>query len=313
MAKPRIFVSSTFYDLRQVREDLDRFISGLGYESVLHETGDIPYGKDRPPEGYVHREIEMCDILICVIGGRYGTESKEQPGSSITQQELATAIENQVQVFVFIEQDVHSEYKTYLINKETAGIKYQFVDNPQIYDFIESVYNLPKNNPITPFQSAADIIEFLRTQWAGLFQRFLQEQKRLEEVNALKEMKTITRTLRQLLSPIREEGGDRDDAIQDNLIATHPVFHRFREVTGTTYRIFFSNEQELDNWLLAQEWKAVSPEAYDDGSYREWINADTNKYIRLTEAIFDEEGRLKVYNEDTWNEDWLQLLNYHRE
>lgn len=72
MAKPRVFVSSTFYDLKQVREDLDSFISGLGYEAVLHESGDVVYGKDSPPEGYVHREIEMCDILICVIGGRYG-------------------------------------------------------------------------------------------------------------------------------------------------------------------------------------------------------------------------------------------------
>ena len=26
MARPRVFVSSTFYDLKQVRSDLDRFI-----------------------------------------------------------------------------------------------------------------------------------------------------------------------------------------------------------------------------------------------------------------------------------------------
>lgn len=86
MAKPRVFVSSTFYDLRQVREDLERFISGLGYEPVLYETGDIACGKDSPPEGYLDREIQSCDMLVSVIGGRYGTESREHPGSSITQQ-----------------------------------------------------------------------------------------------------------------------------------------------------------------------------------------------------------------------------------
>ena len=152
MAKPRVFVSSTFYDLKQVREDLDRFISGLGYEAVLHETGDIAYGKDSPPEGYIHREIEMCDILICVIGGRYGTESQEQPGSSITQQELNTAIGNQVQVFIFIEQAVYSEYSTYLINKETADIKYRFVDDHRVYDFIASVYKLQETILLHPFR-----------------------------------------------------------------------------------------------------------------------------------------------------------------
>ena len=93
---------------------------------------DIAYGKDSPPEGYIPREIQMCDILICVIGGRFGTESQEKPGYSITQQELSTAMENQVQVYIFIEQGVHSEYQTYLINKETTDIKYQFVDNSRI-------------------------------------------------------------------------------------------------------------------------------------------------------------------------------------
>ena len=75
MAKPRVFVSSTYYDFKQVREDLKRFTTSLGYEAVLHEAGDIAYGKDSSPEGFIPREIQMCDILICVIGGRYGTES----------------------------------------------------------------------------------------------------------------------------------------------------------------------------------------------------------------------------------------------
>ena len=46
MAKPRVFISSTFYDLRQVRQDLDQFIMSLGYEPNRNEEGDIPYGKD---------------------------------------------------------------------------------------------------------------------------------------------------------------------------------------------------------------------------------------------------------------------------
>lgn len=45
MAKPRIFISSTFYDLRQIRSDIDLFIEGLGYEPIRNEEGDIPYGK----------------------------------------------------------------------------------------------------------------------------------------------------------------------------------------------------------------------------------------------------------------------------
>lgn len=50
MAKPRIFISSTFYDLRQVRSDLYQFIESLGYEPIRNEEGDIPYGKEEELE-----------------------------------------------------------------------------------------------------------------------------------------------------------------------------------------------------------------------------------------------------------------------
>ena len=310
MAKPRVFVSSTFYDLRQIREDLDRFISGMGYEPVLHEAGDIAYGKDSSPEGYLGREIEMCDILICVIGGRYGTESQEQPGISITEQELSSAIENQVQVFIFIEQSVHSEYNTYLINKGTDGIKYRFVDDVRVYEFIDSVSNLPKNNPIAPFQTASDIIEYLRNQWAGLFQRFLQDQKRLAEVRALEEMRLMTGTLEQLVRFLTEERQGKDDAIQQILLTNHPVFHRFQELTKTRYRVFFAGEEELNQWLRARGWTPMAKTLYDEGSYREWNGRGRRQYIKLTEAIFDEEGKLKVYTGDRWKDNWLQLVDH---
>ena len=42
MASPRVFISSTFYDLRHVREDLERSVRELGYREsdglVLHDT-----------------------------------------------------------------------------------------------------------------------------------------------------------------------------------------------------------------------------------------------------------------------------------
>ena len=315
MAKPRVFVSSTFFDLRQVREDLERFISDLGYEAVLHEAGDIAYGKDRPPEGYVHREIQTCDILICVIGGRFGTESQEQPDSSITQLELRTAIANQVQVFIFIESGVHSEYSTYLINKENTKINYRFVDDIRVYEFIDSIYNLPQNNPITAFQTASDIVEFLRNQWAGLFQRFLQEQQRFLEITALQEMKAVAGTLEQLVRFLTEERRGADDAIQHVLLANHPAFHRFQELAGTSYRVFFADEGELNQWFKAHGWNTVSEDAYDDGSYKEWIESDpqqgeTPRYIRLTEPIFNDGGKLKVYTEDMWKDSWLELRDY---
>lgn len=57
MAKPRVFISSTFYDLRLVRLELDKFLRVIGYEPVRNETGDIPYGKVDALETYCYKEI----------------------------------------------------------------------------------------------------------------------------------------------------------------------------------------------------------------------------------------------------------------
>ena len=52
MARPRVFISSTFYDLRHVRADLEAFIRDMGYDPVLHERGAVPYGSDQALEEY---------------------------------------------------------------------------------------------------------------------------------------------------------------------------------------------------------------------------------------------------------------------
>ena len=84
MAKPRIFVSSTYFDLRVVRADLERFIREIGFEPVLFERGHIPYGKEEALEEYCYREISTCDVLVSIIGGKYGSQSKDEK-HSITQ------------------------------------------------------------------------------------------------------------------------------------------------------------------------------------------------------------------------------------
>ena len=63
MAKPRVFISSTFYDLRQIRVELDKFIESLGYEPIRNEEGDIPYGKDEALQEYCYKEITNVDNL----------------------------------------------------------------------------------------------------------------------------------------------------------------------------------------------------------------------------------------------------------
>lgn len=207
MAKPRIFISSTFYDLRQVRADLERFIKDIGYESVRNETGSIPYGKDLKLEEYCYKEISGIDILVGIIGGRFGSVSGKS-NYSITQTEIKTALEQDKNVYLFIDKNVHSEYQTYLINKKNESTKYRYADDIKIYQFIEEVYSLPKNNIIQSFETAQDIINFLREQWAGLLKDLLtqnQNKNNYENISSkVSELNEVSSTLQTYLENVLE-------------------------------------------------------------------------------------------------------------
>lgn len=121
MARPRVFISSTHFDLKTVRGDLERYIVGRGFEPVLSERGNIPYGKDKHLEEYCYREIELSDIVVAIIGGRYGSESTDRP-YSISQKELRTALDLGKPVYIFVQRSVLLEYRTYERNKEVDSV-----------------------------------------------------------------------------------------------------------------------------------------------------------------------------------------------
>lgn len=314
MARPRVFVSSTFYDLKYVRADLERFIRDLGYDPVLHERGSVPYGSKEKLEAYCYREIQQVELLVSVVGGRFGSPSENQP-YSISQQELKTAYELGVQVFVFVEAPVLSEYQTYLRNKDVteASLKYAHVDDVRIYRFLEELHALPNNNPITPFGSVQEIINFLRDQWAGMFQRFLQNEERQREYQLVKDLQANMQTLNQLVTYLTKEKQNSDQAIRDILTANHPVFAQLRKLLGVKYRVFFTNKAEFVTWIRERGYSNVKPTSWDDSEVEEWIRerSTPSKLLKIAwKKVFDGSDNLIIYTPQQWDESWITLNDY---
>ena len=306
MARPRIFISSTFYDLRQVRDDLERSIRELGYEPVRHEAGAVPYSKEEHLETAAYREVELCDVIVAVVGGRFGTESREEPGHSISHVELKRALERGIQVFVFVDNDVLGEHSTYKLNKDNKTIKYSAVNDARVFEFLDELYSLPRNNPIASFEVASDITSYLKAQFAGLFQRFLQEHKRLTEMQVLEEMNSVAKTLKDVVGFLTEERKS-DEAIKNILVVNHPAFRRLATLTKTPYRVFFSTLDEMKQWLRARGWKAINEETWDPDSVAEWNNEKLG-YIKFVARLFDENDKLLLFTEGDWDDSWIQLV-----
>lgn len=306
MAKPRIFLSSTYYDLRQVRADLERFIKELGYEPVLNEQGNIPYGKEDRLEDYCYKEINNVDILVSIIGGRYGSESKREK-QSISQIELKTAYELNKQVYIFIDKGVYSEYKFYLSNKGNADVKFTYADNIKIHEFIEFVETLPNNNTIHGFETSNDIITFLKEQWSGLFQRFLQEQTRIKEINVIKGIENTAKTLNQLVTFLTEEKRGKDSVINDILLSNHPAMEQLKQLLKIPYRVIFTNKEEFLDLISARGFKKDTN--FISFEEEQWINTvNKQEYkLKINSTIFNSDKKLKVFTKEEWNPNFITV------
>ena len=130
MARPRIFVSSTYYDLKHVRSSLDNFIESFGFDSILSEKGDVAFTHDAPLDESCYREVTTADIFVLILGGRYGSEASGDDKApsrtfferyeSITKLEYEAAVKRDIPIYVLIEASVYSEFQTFLRNKEST-------------------------------------------------------------------------------------------------------------------------------------------------------------------------------------------------
>jgi Domain of unknown function (DUF4062) len=312
LARPRVFISSTFYDLKHVRADLEVFVRELGFEPILNERGHIPYGSTEPLEENAYREVELADIVVSIIGGRFGSESSDEE-QSVSQRELEKAIKTEKQVYIFVERAVQVEYSTYLLNKSTPEVRYQSVDDVRVFKFLEQIEKLPRNNATASFETASHITDYLKEQWAGLFQTFLSQERIKVEGENLAKMERTANTLERLLKVVTESASDTNQLVKDVVLTNHPAFSQIQKLLGLSYRVFFTTRAELHEWLISAEGFSheVTRHLWDQEDYAEWyrnqgpIDVEYD-ILWVYEGIFDESGALKPVGPDGWDESWVR-------
>lgn len=208
MARLRVFVSSTCYDLDMLRGELRPFITSMGYEPVMSDYSDVLYD----PRSHTHesclKDVPSCDMVILIVGSRFGgtavpsamqhldlgsleklstqsgiLESKEK--LSITQLEVLKAVEAAVPVYAFVDERVLHDHHVYEKNKDKKEV-IDLIEFPSIqkkeaakyiFEFINFLSHRTTNNSVLAYGRLEDIRLHLASQWSQLFQRLLLESR----------------------------------------------------------------------------------------------------------------------------------------
>ena len=284
MPRPRVFISSTYYDLKHLRSTLENFVESLGFEPILSEKGDIAYSPDAPLDESCYREATTADIFVLIVGGRYGSaaSSEERTPSrefferyqSITKKEFDAAASRDVPVYILLESSVHSEYQTYVRNRDNEQIAYAHVDSVNVFRLIDDILAKPRNNPVHTFERFAEIEEWLRQQWAGLFRELLQRMSSQQQIATLsaqvETLRAANETLQKYLETVVTKVSP-DDAAQ--MIRTeHSRLRRLQQIEQLRRNPYYGEVLQLCAVEPQQFWQALV-ETDTFGDFAERISA----------------------------------------
>lgn len=174
-ANINIFVSSTCYDLSQIRNDIRDSITGWGHNPILSEQNDFPIDPQLDNwENCINAVKNFADIFVLIVGEKYGSTGKT--GKSITNTEYLTAVQKGIPIYTFTSKRMVTLLEAWKLNpsvKLSEGI-----DDNNIFKFINEVRS-KSGRWNFEYDTALDIIDTLRKQLSILFRNSLELRKKI--------------------------------------------------------------------------------------------------------------------------------------
>lgn len=286
--KPRIFISSTFYDLKYIREDLANFVRSYGYEPVLFEDGDIGYTPGRTLDSSCYESMRNSDMVILIIGGAYGSvasgENKDnfKEYMSVTRNEFRTAVESGIPILVMIDKKVMAEYGVYdanynAIEKENRKMTFPTTKNINVFRFIKEIKGIV-TLPIQEFERSSDIKGFISKQWADMFKNYLsslrneKENRKIE--SSVNEMKALIQKMDIMLDSVGKNVLSKEDPKEYESVVNQQEIVSFCDLFIQT--ISLELKKSIDNYSINDRKKIIADilivlkQIVDDGELKSY-------------------------------------------
>ncbi len=174
----KIFISSTAYDLIDVRAELLLSLSQWGFEALGHEIPGFPIPLGMHSHDVCLAAVKQCDIFLLIIGGRYGNTyaGNNHPqyrdnNWSITRCEANLAYNEGKGFLTYVRDKVWNERKSYndfvKSGKPSEDFTCSYVNNPAIFEFINEVNRRIHDNWIQVFNNSVQLKDHLRGRLTG--------------------------------------------------------------------------------------------------------------------------------------------------
>lgn len=243
-----IFVSSTCYDLSQIRRDMHDFIKDLGHNPYLSEHENFPINpSNKTVDNCINAVKNDADIFILIVGNRYG--SLLESGKSITNLEYETAKKIGIPIYIFIDKKMLSALSFYQVNKD--GNFEKFVDNVQIFDFIEQIRENDKLWTFE-FEKAQDIMSTVRIQLSYLFKDCLKLKTQFNtEIEELLNLQLSNQAIKILIEKEKTyEFEFYSQTLIDEILKKENLKNDFTYEIKLETRQHIADITEIKDWLL---------------------------------------------------------------
>ena len=266
MAIPRVFISSTCYDLRHIRANLMFFIGNMGFQPVMSETGGVFYDPSKHVQDACLSEVRTCQLFVLIIGGKLGSPFKET-SESVTNHEYREALSHKIPVFAVVERPVYEQHHVYVRNRDNASIdrsrvEYPAVDSTKVFDFMDEVMSNPLNNALTPFTDFSELQTYLQRQWAGMMFSFLAgdaESRRVSDI--VESLRTVSDRVeflsRQILASVGTDSAKLAAELND-VLAGSVLYKNVQNWWSQTLRLVDVLSEVGIKELLSHHFAAVS-------------------------------------------------------
>ena len=171
MSKPRVFISSTCYDLKSVRSELTEFLESYNLEVINSQLKNFGVTPQKHSHSACLDQVKNADYLFLIIGRRRGGTFIGSE-KSITNEEYNLAIKIGIPIIIFADKGVYDAIPIYKKNP-TSDFK-SIVNDTRIFHFIDYINAGSEDNWIHVYDNVNDIKDILRSQFAYYLLLFSQ-------------------------------------------------------------------------------------------------------------------------------------------